>query len=124
MQDGYTQVGAGQSDMRVSGNDLQHHRQPLKNERSTNQRMVTQPSESGGPMKQHMKDRLDESLASKHGSEKKHHQSMSDRRHESEGMTHHYAPKSDLHHHLEMERSRHEQAKGHSHEHMKRHHSR
>lgn len=42
MQDGYTQSGAGDSDMRQGGCDLQHARQKTKSMDSYN---------SGGPMK-------------------------------------------------------------------------
>lgn len=53
MQDGYTQVGAGDSDMRVASNDLQHGRQPrTADEAHMPIRRVHQSAGSGGPMKE------------------------------------------------------------------------
>jgi hypothetical protein len=49
MQDGYTQSGAGPSDMRVAGEDLQHHRQPrTADEAPSHKRMQTRIGD-GGP---------------------------------------------------------------------------
>lgn len=42
MQDGYTQVGAGDSDMRVAGKDLQHNRQTLSGNRAQHTTPVSQ----------------------------------------------------------------------------------
>ncbi len=52
MQDGYTQVGAGDSDMRLAGEDLQHNRQTCTANGSSGR-------QSGGPMKE----ALDKELA-------------------------------------------------------------
>lgn len=91
MQDGYTQVGAGDSDMRVAGKDLQHNRQPrTADEAHIPVRRVKQYIQGGGPMKEHMDHK------------------------EAHG----------LHHHLEIEKARHESAKGHVHHHLEKHHSR
>ena len=55
MQDGYTQVGAGDSDMRVAGKDLQHNRQTrTADELHVPVRKVIQSEGAGGPMKQHL----------------------------------------------------------------------
>jgi hypothetical protein len=42
MQDGYTQSGAGPSDMRVGGEDLQHYRQKLSGNRAAHSTPVSQ----------------------------------------------------------------------------------
>lgn len=42
MQDGIGQVGAGDSDMRVGGNDLQHSRQTLSGNRAQHTSPVSQ----------------------------------------------------------------------------------
>ncbi len=42
MQDGYTQSGAGPSDMRVGGNDLQHARQKLTGNRAMHTNPLSQ----------------------------------------------------------------------------------
>lgn len=53
MQDGYTQTGCGDSDMRVGGKDLQHNRQTRTADEAPNEmRMKTQAPGLGGPMKQ------------------------------------------------------------------------
>lgn len=54
MQDGYTQVGAGASDNRIAGEDLQHNRQKrTADENPTGQQRVVRSSmQSGGPMKE------------------------------------------------------------------------
>lgn len=55
MQDGYTQSGAGDSDMRVAGKDLQHNRQTrTAYELHVPVRRFTQHYGDGGPMKQHL----------------------------------------------------------------------
>ena len=55
MQDGYTQVGAGQSDMRIAGDDLQHNRQPrTADEWHVPVRMVRRSAGEGGPMKEYL----------------------------------------------------------------------
>jgi hypothetical protein len=60
MQDGYTQSGAGDSDMRVAGKDLQHARQArTADEAPVPVRIVRQQAGDGGPMKA----ALDEELA-------------------------------------------------------------
>lgn len=52
MQDGYTQSGAGDSDMMVAGEDLQHARQKRgADELHVPVRIVRQSREDGGPMK-------------------------------------------------------------------------
>lgn len=52
MQDGYTQVGAGASDNRIAGEDLQHNRQTrTADEAPTPHRVKTHREGSGGPMK-------------------------------------------------------------------------
>lgn len=42
MQDGYTQVGAGDSDMRVASNDLQHARQKFTGNRAEHSTPLSQ----------------------------------------------------------------------------------
>lgn len=65
MQDGYTQSGAGPSDMRVAGQDLQHARQTrTADELHVPVRMVRQSSQQGGPMKEYMQYELQQHLAS------------------------------------------------------------
>ena len=101
MQDGYTQVGAGDSDMRIAGKDLQHHRQPREGrELHEPVRIITQYREAGGPMKEHMEHEMH------HG----HHD------HKRSG--------HEMRHHLEMEKERHEEAMEHHKKHLERHHGR
>lgn len=52
--DGWGQVGAGQSDMRIAAQDLQHNRQTrTADENPTGQeRVVHQSAGQGGPMKE------------------------------------------------------------------------
>lgn len=51
--DGIGFMGAGTSDNRIAGKDLQHNRQPrTADEQPQTKRAITEPSESGGPMKQ------------------------------------------------------------------------
>lgn len=53
MQDGYTQSGAGDSDMRVAGKDLQHNIQDRTAvELHVPVRVVRRASDAGGPMKE------------------------------------------------------------------------
>lgn len=53
MRDGIGQVGAGQDDRRMAGRDLQHNVQLRTADEAPHQhRIVTQPSGSGGPMKE------------------------------------------------------------------------
>ena len=55
MQDGYTQVGAGQNDTRVAGKDLQHFTQTkTADEWHVPVRFVRQEAQMGGPMKEYM----------------------------------------------------------------------
>lgn len=57
MQDGYTQVGAGQNDMRQVGNDLQHHVQSrTADENLQPTRLVRSDRLAGGPMKEYMEE--------------------------------------------------------------------
>lgn len=92
--DGWGFLGAGSSDRRLGGTDLQHNVQ----KRSEGQfrgpiRIVTTSSESGGPMKHH---------------------ELEDRQHESQGM----------HDYLEDEKHRHEKAMEHHKHHIEKHYSR
>ena len=52
--DGFGFMGAGTSDNRIAGEDLQHYRQPMTADENPGgqTRMVTQSQGSGGPMKQ------------------------------------------------------------------------
>ncbi len=57
--DGWGFLGAGTSDNRLAGMDLQHNRQTrTADELHEPVRMVTQSSESGGPMKQHIDEEM------------------------------------------------------------------
>lgn len=119
--DGWGQVGAGMSDDRIAGEDLQHYRQTRTSDEGRNpvRRVVRDSRESGGPMKhQELKSRLDESLGMRHGAESEHSESMASRRHESEGMTHHYAPI------LDEESMRHQNAMQHHMNHLQKHYGR
>ena len=52
MQDGYTQIGAGDSDMRVAGKDLQHNKQTrTADENPSGRKRIVRQSNDGGPMK-------------------------------------------------------------------------
>ena len=94
--DGWGFMGAGTSDNRLAGRDLQHNRQTrTADEYHEPVRQVTQERESGGPMKHHMEDG--------------HH----------EGHMHHH-----MHDHLKEEAHRHEAAMDHHHHHLANHHSR
>lgn len=94
MRDGIGQMGAGQDDRRVAGEDLQHYTQKrTADENPTGQkRMVRQEAGGGGPMKEHMEH--------DHG---------------------HHHP---MHHHLEVEKQRHEESHAHQMHHLEKHHSR
>ena len=52
--DGFGQVGAGASDRRIAGDDLQHYKQQRTEDENLTgeQRKVRQSSGSGGPMKE------------------------------------------------------------------------
>jgi hypothetical protein len=52
--DGWGQVGAGQNDMRIAGEDLQHHNQRKTADENPAgvTRMVRAARQSGGPMKE------------------------------------------------------------------------
>lgn len=54
--DGWGQMGAGASDMRIAGQDLQHHRQTRTADENPSGvvRKVRASAESGGPMKEAM----------------------------------------------------------------------
>lgn len=53
--DGWGFMGAGASDKRLAGDDLQQYRQPLTaDEGSYPQRRVRAESEGGGPIKEHL----------------------------------------------------------------------
>ena len=61
--DGWEQVGVGQSDMRVAGKDLQHNRQTrTADELHMPIRTVRQNSNMGGPMKESIQKNTDLSL--------------------------------------------------------------
>lgn len=93
--DGWGQSGAGASDMRIAGHDLQHNRQTrTADETHVPVRIVTQSNQGGGPMKEHMQ--------------------------HMEGQIH----KHPMHKHLEEEKHRHEAAMGHHKHHLEKHHSR
>lgn len=88
MQDGYTQSGAGLSDMRLAGEDLQHNRQTrTADELHVPVRIVRQSAQQGGPMKEHMQHELHDHLE------------MEKHRHEQ--------AKEHVQHHLEKHHSRH-----------------
>lgn len=59
MQDGIGQVGAGDSDMRIAGKDLQHNRQTRTADQGTQPaRIVRQAMNQGGPMKEALDDEM------------------------------------------------------------------
>src|ERR1700690_1110866 len=92
MQDGYTQVGAGDSDMRVAGKDLQHNRQTrTADEAHVPVRRVTPQYEGGGPMKEHMDHHGHHGL--------QHHLEMEKKQHDH--------AKEHVHHHLERHNKKH-----------------
>ena len=114
--DGWGQVGAGPSDKRIAGDDLQHYRQTrTADEGHVPPRRVRQGYQDGGPMKhQGLDDRMDESLGMRNGPEGRYEQSMGDRRRESVGMSEY----------LQVEKNRHEEALEHHMNHLEKHHSR
>lgn len=66
MQDGYTQVGAGASDKRMAGQDLQHNMQTrTADEAPSPHRIRTQPPGSGGPMKAQIMEEMARHIESK-----------------------------------------------------------
>ncbi len=99
--DGWGQVGAGDSDMRVAGSDLQHYRQPkTADEAPGPKRIVTQQAGGGGPMKEHMDHDMKHDLH--------HHLEM-------EKMRHGHAKEHEMHH-LERHHKRpHDSQHGHDH---------
>lgn len=89
--DGWGFLGAGTSDNRLAGTDLQHNRQTrTADELHAPVRIVRQSSESGGPMKEHM---------DKHKSDMSMHLDHEKHRHE-QAMEHHK-------HHIEKHHARH-----------------
>lgn len=50
--DGFGQVGAGDSDMRVAGEDLQHSRQTRSSDSTPSGKVIRMPAGQGGPMKE------------------------------------------------------------------------
>jgi len=111
--DGWGFQGAGTSDFRIAGNDLQHNRQKRTADEAPHQhRIIRQQAEGGGPMKEYMQAH-ESHHAHTHPASHPHYMA-----HES----HH--GHQDLHHHLDMEKQRHEDAKDHAHHHLERHHSR
>jgi hypothetical protein len=106
MRDGIGQSGSGLSDNRLAGPDLQHNRQTrTADELHVPVRIVTQPRESGGPMKQVMHESQDIS-------------------HHSGNHHGHHSDHSPMHQHLEQEKMRHEQSMAHQNHHLERHNSR
>lgn len=94
--DGWGFLGAGTSDNRLAGRDLQHNRQTrTADEAPKEHRKVTQAAEGGGPMKEHM-----------------------------DKMEHHHEHKHHMHHHMEEEKMRHEEAMEHHRHHLEKHHGR
>jgi len=66
MQDGYTQTGAGTSDMRLAGKDLQHNVQRTADENPAGiTRMVRQQAQMGGPMKEALDNEMARHVESK-----------------------------------------------------------
>jgi hypothetical protein len=85
--DGWGFLGAGTSDNRLAGMDLQHNRQTrTADELHVPVRIVTQTRESGGPMKQDMDEMQKKPSYSEHiESEKmRHEQSMGHQKHHIE----------------------------------------
>lgn len=94
--DGWGFTGAGTNDLRQGGMDLQHNVQTrTADEWHMPTRVVRQTREGGGPMKEHMNE-----------------------------MSHEGHHKSHMHHHLEEEKARHEEAMEHHKHHLEKHHSR
>ena|SRR5690348_12324958 len=101
--DGWGFLGAGASDSRIAGKDLQHYRQArTADENPTGRRrVVRQEAQGGGPMKEHM-----------------------DKAHHHEHHAHHGHHAHPMHHHLEEEKNRHAEAMEHHHHHLEKHHGR
>lgn len=96
--DGWGFLGAGTSDNRIAGEDLQHNRQKNSGgEYKAPVRMKHHLAESGGPMKEAMK-------------------------HMSEGA--HEKKEHHMHAHLKEEKERHDGAMRHHEHHLARHHGR
>lgn len=92
MQDGYTQVGAGDSDMRLASDDLQHGRQTkTADELHMPVRRVKQNYNDGGPMHHHMEEKMKHPMHQQLEEEKSRHEAAID---------HHM-------HHLEKHQGRH-----------------
>lgn len=94
--DGIGQVGAGQSDMRIAGRDLQHNRQTrTADEGHEPVRIVRQQADQGGPMKEHMEQKAhsmhEHIAAEKHRHEKAH-------SHEMEHLARHHGRHHDTQH--------------------------
>lgn len=95
--DGWGFTGSGQDDNRLAGMDLQHNVQKrTADELHVPVRIVTQPRESGGPMKEHMEHEMHE----------------------------HHEHKHPMHAHMEEEKMRHEHAMEHHKNHLEKHHGR
>lgn len=92
--DGWGFTGAGTSDNRLAGMDLQHNRQTrTADELHVPVRIVTQPRESGGPMKEHMDKEM-------HRPEHPEHHLKEEKHRHEKAMEHHK-------HHLERHNGRH-----------------
>jgi hypothetical protein len=105
--DGFGFLGAGTSDNRIAGEDLQHNRQTrTADELHVPVRMVTQSRESGGPMKQDVWEQ------GKHGSNHSMHEQLSEEKHRHEESMDHQV------HHLERHHGRHYDSQ-HGHDHYK-----
>lgn len=124
--DGWGFLGAGTDDRRVAGADLQHHTQKrTADELHMPVRIVTQPRESGGPMKHHLT-HADEAKGGHHSHEHHHghHAEHMHSGHHSSHHSHHKGHHHPMHHHLEEEKMRHEHAMDHHRHHLERHHGR
>lgn len=77
MQDGYTQVGAGQDDRRMSGKDLQHFTEAkTADEWHVPVRHIRQEAEMGGPMKEYMDSQGKHGKEHLEGEKQRHRESM------------------------------------------------
>ena len=88
--DGWGFMGAGADDKRLAGKDLQHNLQHNLQTRTADEgtspaRIVTQPRESGGPMKEHMDHEMRHHM-NEHLEEEKHrhHEAMEHHKHHLE----------------------------------------
>lgn len=91
--DGWGFLGAGTSDNRLAGTDLQHNRQTrTADELHVPVRIVTQSRESGGPMKEHTEHQMHH--------EHPEHQLKEEKHRHDKAMEHHK-------HHLERHHGRH-----------------